>query len=92
MAKSLVEQDPVGTQKSGEDVALDWRIDRYMELGFEHVDAVALANSTQSSTTNKNGKTLVWHVPLNWARVKKAVEAGCSRAQVVDIFVNAEAA
>jgi hypothetical protein len=95
MAKSVVEQKPVGTQTSGGNEALDWRIERYLELGFEENEAIALANSTEASTTggkDQNSKKLVWHTPLHWSRVKKALDGGCSKTQALDIFVNAEAA
>jgi hypothetical protein len=93
MGKELVEQESFDTPTSGNTEALDWRIERYKEMGFDYNEAVALANSTQSSTTggkDKNSKKVTWHTPLHWARVKRAVDNGCTHAQALEIFVNAE--
>ena len=87
---STVEHDPVGTQKSGSGEAFEWRRERYEEMGFGESEAIALANSTQASYTggkDKNSRKIEWNLPLDWQKVKKALDAGCSKAQALEIFL-----
>lgn len=94
MAKPLVEHNAVGTQISSGNEALDWRIDCFTELGFEHTDAVALASSTEVAKTggkDENSKVLTWNPPLHHMKVKKALDAGCTHELAVKLFVNSEA-
>lgn len=78
-----------GVQTSSEGVAFEWRRERYEELGFNSNEAIALASSKSLSTTGgkDNAKKLTWSVPLHWGRVKKALDAGATHTQVLEIFV-----
>jgi hypothetical protein len=90
MMASVVEHGTVGTQKSGGNEAFVWRCERYEELGFNDMQAVALANSKETSTTGgktKNDKVLVWQTPLHWGKVKVALDKGCTHELAIQIFV-----
>jgi hypothetical protein len=87
---STVEQDPVGAEVTSNDVAFGWRCERYEEMGFETKEAKALANSHVIETTggkDKNSKKVEWRTPLPWAKVKTALDAGCTHAQALEIFL-----
>lgn len=56
------------------DEAHEWRVARYVELGFDEPNARLLA-------TARDG---LW--PLNWQRVQRALAAGCTHAEALAIF------
>ena len=91
MSMGVVEQNPVGTQLTSNDVTFAWRKERYLEMDFSEQEAEALANSTTTSVTggkSKNERKLTWETPLHWAKVQRAIDNGCSHSQALDIFVN----
>ncbi len=80
---SVVEQDPVGVQKTNDH---DWRVHQYMEMGFSEGEANLLATATSVSYTEKDKKRVRWETPLHHAKVKKALDQGCTRQQAMDIY------
>lgn len=83
-----VEQD---TLELHTDAALEWRRAQYEEMGFSAQEALVLARSTQvewtGAGTEKDPKKQ-WNPPLDWKKVKKALDAGCTPAQALEIFVS----
>jgi hypothetical protein len=61
------------------------------ELAFNEAQARALADSTSTEWTTKDGKKSEWHPPLNWKRVKDALDSGkCDPELAIQIFVNVD--
>ena len=93
-----VEQE---VQEIVSDDAFEWRRQQYEammfgeERAFNEAESIALANSTQSAYTggkDKNSKKLEWNnIPLSWQKVKDALDAGCTPALALEIFVNVDA-
>lgn len=87
---SHVEQGPVGTQLTSDSVSFQWRREQYLAMGFDAHDAERLANAKQASYTGgktKNEKKVEWTTPLDWKKVKAALDAGCDRRMALDIFL-----
>lgn len=85
---SSTEQDTLALHP---DAALEWRRSQYEEMGFEAHEAMSLAKSTQvewtGAGTEKDPKKQ-WNPPLDWKKVKKALDAGCTPAQALEIFIS----
>lgn len=72
---------------SGTNQARDWRVERYLELGFETVQAEMLADARAVKTVNdKNGVPRKWDFPLQWQTVEAALQAGCTLDTAVAVF------
>ena len=87
---SHVEQGPVGTQLTSDQVSRQWRREQYLEMGFNEAEAEALADAKQADYTGgktKNSKKVEWQTPLNWQKVKAALDAGCDKQTALDIFL-----
>ena len=54
-----------------------WRFEKFAELGFSPQEATALANSRDSKG-----------VPVYWAKVKQALDAGASHATALELFIS----
>jgi hypothetical protein len=90
---SLVEQNPVGTQVTTDNVSFEWRRQQYEALGFNEPQAIALAKSTETAVTggkDKNAKKVTWNTPLHWAKVKEALDKGCTHDLAVQIYANGD--
>jgi hypothetical protein len=59
------------------------RVERYLHLGFSEVDAELLAVATE---TERDSTGRAWTRPLNWQRVARTLEAGCTHSAAVAIF------
>lgn len=72
------------------DAAREWRVAQYQELGFSAQESEALADAKQyeytGAGTEKNPKK-EWSQPLDWKKVKGALDAGCSQTMALDIFL-----
>jgi hypothetical protein len=91
MATTVEQEEPQGTQLTGDEVTFTWRKERFKELGFSENEAAVLADSKQVSYTggrDKNSKKLTWSAPLHWGRVKKALDNGCTHTQALQIFLS----
>lgn len=87
---SHVDQDPVGTQVTGNDETFEWRRARYEEMGFGGSESIALAKSQQTAYTggkDQNTRKVEWKVPLSWMKVQKALESGCTHKLALEIFL-----
>lgn len=63
------------------------RVDRYLELGFTNYQAELLANARQVEwAKDSKGVSKRWANPLNWHRVAKTLQDGCSHELAVQIF------
>ena len=89
MAKSPqeLEQDQLSTNP---DAAREWRVARYEEMGFSDSESQALANAKQIEYTGSGTKAnpkKEWSQPLDWKKVKAALDAGCDQTTALDIFL-----
>lgn len=65
----------------------DHRLERFLSLGFDLDAANALAEArTETTVKDRAGIPRVWRAPLHWARVARALEAGCTHAEALAIF------
>jgi hypothetical protein len=82
-----VEQDVL---EQSPDAAREWRVARFSELGFAIYEAEALANAKQAEYTGKGtdkDPRKEWNQPLDWKKVKAALDAGCDPTIALDIFL-----
>lgn len=63
------------TQTTGDAIS-EFRIERFLELGFTSIEAKKLDKSTDDATG----------FPLSYQKVKIALDMGCTRALAVRIF------
>lgn len=64
-----------------------YRLERYIELGFDEYQAELLANAhTVEWAKDAKGNPKKWYPVLYWGRVANALEAGCSHELAVEIF------
>jgi hypothetical protein len=71
---------------------MEWRRERFAELGFSGNESLALANSKQASYTGgkDNSKRIEWQTPLDWKKVKVALDSGCSPSLALEIFITVD--
>lgn len=89
MAKTPQEVEH-STLSESPDAAREWRVARYEEMGFSASESQALANAKQSEYTGKGTEKdpkKEWRQPLDWKRVKAALDAGCDPTTALDIFL-----
>ncbi len=85
MSTSDVQQGTAETESE----AYKWRVAQYEELGFSESESVALAKSTQAEYTGagtEKSPKKEWHQPLDWKKVKRALDGGCSKELALQIF------
>lgn len=69
------------------DIPHQHRFDRYVELGFTEYQAELLAQArTVEWAKDNKGVSRKWTQPLNWQRVAKALDQGCSHELAVEVF------
>lgn len=77
-----------------DDEAFEWRVEQYLAMkygekpAFNEAQARALAASITTSWTVKDGKKSEWPLPLNWKKVKDALDSGkCDPDLAIQVFV-----
>lgn len=61
----------------------DHRLESYLRMGFDEVQAALLANSREN---DRDSKGKVWTRPLWVGRVRQALDRGCSHELAVAIY------
>jgi hypothetical protein len=82
-----VEQDVL---EKNPDAAREWRVARFSELGFAMQESEALADAKQIEYTGAGTEAnprKEWSQPLDWKKVKSALDAGCDETTAWDIFL-----
>lgn len=69
------------------DAAREWRCARYEEMGFTPSESLALAVAIQTGYTGTKDARLKWETPLDWKKVKAALDSGCTQVQALEIFL-----
>lgn len=69
------------------DTLTAWRVACFEELGFDKLEAECLAEVKLPSVVITKGKRQVYEAPLHHVKVGKMLEDGCTKQQVLDIFL-----
>ncbi len=77
----------VEIERSSASASHEWRVERFLELGFTVVDAQLLAVAQDETTVrDRHGAPRRWCSPLHWMKVAKTLKAGATHEQALRTF------